>query len=828
MDNFDSSSIDSAVSSAYGLKAKPAAAPTSAAASASPPAASGTSDSVDFDRSAIESAVSKAYSAPEARLGTAASPKSNPQEWNTELKGADLARTAAAGAANMVTGGIAGVVGGYKGIYGVMSALKDGKSLGDALNQGAAEVEKVQNFADKNLTIDKGRPVVQLLNVPIEKAAQGMGMIGGGIQGALTPNSSFMEGATTDDPSIGQTVGNVGFQSLATIAGGQAMLKPRLATSGGAAVPAVEQAMRDQLAARSGATVPLAEVAPAAAAVPMNAPELPAYMRREPVVVGPVTPAAQPMATVAPQAPAAVVQQSTAGVPLADVAPAAPISLAPVEPVVRRVPPAAVVPEAPKVAPAAPVAPAMQISIATPKEGIAAAIESAPDPLRPAASPIDLPADVQTGRQAVLKELGLEKVRKSALTGNVLEGATDAQLTKSNEAAGHQMLSHFNDEYNALTGKGAEIVSDNGGRVGLTDKNLYATGERLATPIDALNEWFNKASAKLYETAAERSNGLPTVKTDLIHAVLNDPSFINGIMADDQLPLLNGIKNQLELFEKNNPGGLTVANAEELRQFINKRWKNNNASTLEPIKESIDNAVTQSAGEDVFATSREMWKLKKDTIDNPKGMARLFEKDPNDPLSRKTKVEDMASTLLDKLSIDQFNGVIDTYRNKMPGELAPHAQEAIKALKAHVANEIIEAGQPNTKTTTPFWNNRRVNDYLDSHGEKIQTLFADDPKGLQKLHVLRAGGNILAVDTAYPGAAAQASNAMKQGVMSRLLAPAATSAGGAMGSLFGPGGAAAGAWAGRIAGEKAAASRGEAAALKRVGKRVVPLSDVAP
>jgi hypothetical protein len=524
----------------------------------------------------------------------------------------------------------------------------------------------------------------------------------------------------------------------------------------------------------------VAEATPGMTPTPSIPPELPAYMRKAEAANAPEMAAAEtPKAT---SAPAPEVAPKVAGV---------------------------------------------DASITTPVQGKAAAIEYAPDPTKPVASPLDLPEDVQTSRAEILKDgLGLDKIRKSALTGNVLEGATDAQITKINEPAGHQMLQHFTDEYNALTNKGSQIVSENGGRVGLNDKSLYATGDKISAPVDALEKWYDKASRKLYTAADQKSKGLPVVQTEPIHAILDDPSFVNGVMADDKLGLLKGIKSQLELFEKNNPGGLTVSNAEEFRQFINKRWKHDNASILEPIKEAIDDAVTKSAGEDVYNVSRQMWQQKKATINNPKGMARLFEKDPNDPLSRRTPNEKIPATLLDKLSIDQFNGVIDTLRNKMPDELKPQADAAIKAIKAHVGNELIEAGQPNTKTTTPFWNNRRVNDYLDSHGEKIATLFSDDPEGIKNIHTLRAGGNILAVDAAYPGAAAQGTNLVKQGLVSRLITPAATSAGGAVGSLFGPGGAASGAWAGRFLGEKASAARSQAAALKKVGRRVVPLGRV--
>jgi hypothetical protein len=97
---------------------------------------------------------------------------------------------------------------------------------------------------------------------------------------------------------------------------------------------------------------------------------------------------------------------------------------------------------------------------------------------------------------------------------------------------------------------------------------------------------------------------------------------------------------------------------------------------------------------------------------------------------------------------------------------------------------------------------------------------------MSRIADLRAAGNILAVDASYPGAAAQAANISRYGLASRLIGPAATSAGGAIGSVFGPGGAAAGAFAGRAMGESMAGRVAESKALKNVQKRMTKLSDM--
>lgn len=458
----------------------------------------------------------------------------------------------------------------------------------------------------------------------------------------------------------------------------------------------------------------------------------------------------------------------------------------------------------------------VDLNISIPEAGTkAAAIESPP-------VKGGLPLPVQSDRAAVLQRVGLDSTWKHAITGDAMDGATNAQLARFDEPAGIAAKAQFAKEYDALTNHAAGIIKDTGGTIGLDEDALHARGQSIAAPFDALSGWFDKSTQGLYKEADTRSQGLPVVQTEVIDNLLADRAFNNSAMAQDRGNLVNAIKNQLDLFKENNPQGLTVADSESFRKWLNQQWSPENKYIIGKVTNAVDDAVMQSAGEDVYGKARAMSQLKKQTLENPKGLNRIMETDPNTPINRTTAFEKIPDTVT-RLGVDQYKNVMETL-DKMPEDIQPLAQAAKAEIKAHFANKLLKAGQPNTKTPSVFWNNRKVNDFLSSNKAKIASSFS--PEEIQKISDLRAAGNILSVDASYPGAAAQAANVAKQGLMSRIIPSITTSLGAGGGSLFGPGGAAAGGWAGRAVGEKMAVSSAEKSALNKVNKRMVPLSEV--
>ena len=212
---------------------------------------------------------------------------------------------------------------------------------------------------------------------------------------------------------------------------------------------------------------------------------------------------------------------------------------------------------------------------------------------------------------------------------------------------------------------------------------------------------------------------------------------------------------------------------------------------------------------------------KKRLLESSAHVLKLVESDPRNPLNRSTPYEQIGNRLESKtFPVADFRFMVRELK-AMSAEGMPEAKTALDNMRAHFASRLQEIGGKHSGQ----WNNRGVNKFLADNDLKMRELFSSEQE-LRLLADLRAGGNILKVDGSYPGAAAQAAKAMKQGLGSHLIQTALTSAGGAAGSILGPAGAAAGSFLGRMAGNKAAVATGESAALKKVGKRMTALSEI--
>jgi hypothetical protein len=427
-----------------------------------------------------------------------------------------------------------------------------------------------------------------------------------------------------------------------------------------------------------------------------------------------------------------------------------------------------------------------------------------------------LPPEAHAGRADVLQRIGLDKVRTSAVTGDALNAAADFQTTKFNEAAGVAAKEQFATEQAALQNHAESIVRDTKGTLGLDEDSLHARGQTIAQPFDDLRKHFEQAKGNLYKEADARSQGAPVVQPETVKNLLKDPDFTETLLAKDQGGLLNSIQRQFDRFQQLHPDGLTVESAENFRKWLNKVWTPTNSSTLGQLKGALDEDVAKSAGSDLYAQARSMHALEKQTLDNPKGVAKLMDFDPQTPINRTTPYNKIPDTL-SRLDPDQFNNIVKTLQD-MPPELQPQAQAAISEIKAQLANKLLEAG---SKTQTQ-WNAPGVTKILNSNSSKFASVFS--PEELLKIQDLQQAGNILRVDASYPGAAAQAANATKRGLMANLIQPAARWLGAGAGALVGA--PVAGMTAGDVIGAKAAARAGEKGALTQWNKGVTQLSDI--
>lgn len=431
-----------------------------------------------------------------------------------------------------------------------------------------------------------------------------------------------------------------------------------------------------------------------------------------------------------------------------------------------------------------------------------------------------LPDAAAKQRAAILQRVGLENARDSALEGNAKNAATDWQLTKFDEPAGVRAKAQFDAERQALQQHAQDIVERTGGTVGTDEDSLNIRGQTIARPFDELADWFDEQRGKLYQAADERSGGHPVVQPLSLQALLDDPSFKNQLTARDQMHIRNGVAAELGRFQENNPAGLTVQNAEQFRQFLNTLWSPENSNIIGRMKGSLDDDVMKGAGEDLYGPARQLAQLQKQTLDNPSGISKLLERDPQTPINRTTPYVRIPDTLT-RLDPAQFDNVVKTLQT-MPESIQPAAHAALGEIKAHLANKVLDAGS----STSGQWNARGVEKVVKANSAKLQSAFADQPELLSSLQDLRSAGNILSVNQSYPGAAAQAANALKRGMMSRALSRVGATAGAGVGSILGPFGAAGGAAVGESVGARAGQSVAERAAVKKWESGMSKLSDL--
>jgi hypothetical protein len=432
-----------------------------------------------------------------------------------------------------------------------------------------------------------------------------------------------------------------------------------------------------------------------------------------------------------------------------------------------------------------------------------------------------LPDTAHNARAQILQRVGLEKARDSALSGDAKAAATDYQLSRFDEPAGAAAKAQFDAERAALAKHSESIVKKTGGTLGTDEDSINARGQTIAQPFDAFSEWFDKQRKALYGAADQRAQGAPITKLEGVDALLQDPQFRNTLLAKDQGHLLTSIENQLGEFRKQSPEGFNVAGVEDVRKWLNQIWTNDNKHAIGKIKNALDEDVLKGAGEDIYGPARALVQMKNQTLDNPSGINKLMEHDPQTPINRTTSFDKIPDTLT-RLPPAQFDQVIKTL-DAMPEEIQPIAQAAKAEIKAHLANKIHDAGS----STQGQWNAPGVEKVIKANSAKLQSAFADQPELLNDIQDLRSAGKILRVDQSYPGAAAQAANALKRGLMSRAMGKVGATAGAGMGSVLGPLGAAGGAALGEAAGGSLGGSLSERAALKKWQGKVSSLSDLA-
>lgn len=417
-----------------------------------------------------------------------------------------------------------------------------------------------------------------------------------------------------------------------------------------------------------------------------------------------------------------------------------------------------------------------------------------------------LSADEQARRAQVLNDIGIQDARRSVITGDRKAGATDFQTSRLDSPAGRLLASKFDEERAALENHADSIVRASGGTVGTDQSALYGRGNTIIAPLDSLKQWFDDRAGALYRAADERSQGVPT-SLDRFRTMLADDSEMTN---SDRVHLRGAVSayaRKLGILGEDGSLSGNAQQAETIRKFLGENWSPSNGRFVSKLKDALDEDVMSAAGGDLYGQARQLWQLRKSTLDNPNGISKLMDASGPEGINRTVPVEKIPDALAG-MPVKQFGHVVGTLKN-LPPELADQGVAALAEIKAQFANKILDAG----RSTKGQWNQKAVRAYLANNGERMQQVFT--PEEMQKFRTLLDAGDILATDQSYPGAAAQKHNLLRSGTM-HVIRAGSTSAGAAIGGPFG-------AAVGGAVGEKAAGALGDAAALKAAQKRLVPL-----
>lgn len=427
----------------------------------------------------------------------------------------------------------------------------------------------------------------------------------------------------------------------------------------------------------------------------------------------------------------------------------------------------------------------------------------------------------QDARKQVLSRIGLENARQSSITGDGFAAANEFQTSKVDAPVGQLYRDTLANERAALENHGQRIIQRTGGTVGLDETALYDRGTKITRPFDDFKAVLQNQMNQAYEQARQVAGTQPAVNPSNIQRFLNTDS--NFTVNDSFMSLRRGIQAHLRendlLGSDNRVKPMTVEQAENLRKYINSNWNNERSRIIGQLKDQIDNDVTKVAGQDVYKAARDIRAKIGRLLDDPKGVAKIMDYDPQSPMNRAVPFEKIATTV-ERMSVDQQRHLIKLLR-EMPEELRPQADAAIAEIRAQFANRIFEQGSK----TKGQWNAANVTKYLNENNRRLGILMEDKDLA-QMIKDLNDAGHILKYDAAYPGAAIQAHNLIKLGA-APLLGTLGGAAGTAIGaSMFGPGGAALGGTAGATLGAQRGVKMAEKSALRRAQKKMVPLKDI--
>jgi hypothetical protein len=357
-----------------------------------------------------------------------------------------------------------------------------------------------------------------------------------------------------------------------------------------------------------------------------------------------------------------------------------------------------------------------------------------------------------TSRKALLERTvgsDLEAVSPNVIEGKGRARANDYALSLTDTPPGHEMAEQFAKEKEAQNKYGEQLIKETGGTKGLDESASYKRGGTIIKPLEELSTHLDNGIKELYKKRDQQAAGIPVVAED-VNAVLNQKS--NYLASTDKKTLAEGARVRMEeLGITDEKGNLLPANAlqaEKFRQYLNEEWKPGNATLNAKLKDAIDNDVFKNAGKDIHKDARALYKYRKDTLDNTKGIAALLDTSGPNGINRKVDFEKIGNTI-SNMHVDQLTHIIKTL-NSVPEELKPAAQAAISEIKAQFMNQAHEAFNKSANAGTK---------YLNENKEVFNRIFT--PEEMAKINDYNSLAHVLKTDTGYKGSAVQSLNLEK-------------------------------------------------------------------
>lgn len=395
--------------------------------------------------------------------------------------------------------------------------------------------------------------------------------------------------------------------------------------------------------------------------------------------------------------------------------------------------------------------------------------DSAPSTVKASLAP-----DQQQKNLDLMREVGLDQTRPSAISGDKFTAGNEFQLSKSDTPQGEVLRDQFNKERTALQNYSQQISQDTGAR-GASPEEV---GQIVRQPLRDLNDYYDNAVKGIYQAADQRAAGIAGIDADSFKSMMDTRSNFAGKSENGSLG--RGINAYLKEQGIRNADGtfnpMTAKQAEGVRQYINGQWSPQNSGLIGKIKESLDTDVAKSAGEDVYAQARALHAERKNVLDNPKGISSLLNEEGPNGINQAVPDEKVGQKLA-SMPVGQMRHIVDTLNN-VPDALQPAAQQALSEMKGVFADAVNKAGQG------AEWNAAKVTKQLNDQRTRMGLLF--DDAEMSRFRTLNDAGHVLQKPTAYPGAAVQGHNLLQKAV---IWAPTAATTGAAS-ALFGPLGAA--------------------------------------